>query len=273
MNTMFDENDIPPLEDIPNLPEKPPSNETTVTKSSTSLTKTVTDNPTKPNIDNGCFGGLKKGFLSSTTEKTKPPLTTNKLDVITKTKENKKDFRVFDEVQQALKKDQLANGNWLTEDLLDQIQQDAFLEKRFNEPYFMEAINLFQKKPEEALKRYGSNKDVMEFFQRMAKVLGSHFTSLPTNDDLSPEQDVVKTSSQFNIIKRKETKPPLADPEVNKLLENEQVRKLLLDPDVVSLMKTLREEPDKAQWLLRTADAKLQTKIKQLVDFGLLSVI
>ncbi|CAF1469833.1 unnamed protein product, partial [Didymodactylos carnosus] len=71
----------------------------------------------------------------------------------------------------------------------------------------------------------------------------------------------------------KETKPPLADPEVNKLLENEQVRKLLLDPDVVSLMKTLREKPDKAQWLLRTADAKLQTKIKQLVDFGLLSVI
>ncbi len=38
------------------------------------------------------------------------------------------------------------------------------------------------------------------------------------------------------------------DPEVNKLLQDEQVRQLLLDPDVVKLMKILREEPDKAQW-------------------------
>jgi hypothetical protein len=40
----------------------------------------------------------------------------------------------------------------------------------------------------------------------------------------------------------------MVDPEVNQLLQNEQVRQLLLDPDVVQLMKILREEPDKAQW-------------------------
>ena len=34
---------------------------------------------------------------------------------------------------------------------------------------------------------------------------------------------------------------------MNKLLQDEQVRQLLLDPDVVQLMKLLREEPDKAQ--------------------------
>ncbi len=35
---------------------------------------------------------------------------------------------------------------------------------------------------------------------------------------------------------------------MNKLLQDEQIRQLLLDPDVVRLMKMLREEPDKAQW-------------------------
>jgi len=46
----------------------------------------------------------------------------------------------------------------------------------------------------------------------------------------------------------KQKKPSNVDPEVNKLLQDEQIRQLLLDPDVMKLMKMLREEPDKAQW-------------------------
>ncbi len=75
---------------------------------------------------------------------------------------------------------------------------------------------------------------------------------------------------------------------MNKLLQDEQIRQLLLDPDVVKLMKMLREEPDKAQWfenfiskfqfrfsgsrLMRTADATMRSKIQRLVELGLLSV-
>jgi hypothetical protein len=36
----------------------------------------------------------------------------------------------------------------------------------------MEAIALFQKKPQEALEKYGHNRKVMEFFQRMTQLLG-----------------------------------------------------------------------------------------------------
>ncbi len=46
-------------------------------------------------------------------------------------------------------------------------------------------------------------------------------------------------------------KQPVVDPEVNKLLQDEQIRQLLLDPDVVQLMKMLREDPDKAQWFAK----------------------
>lgn len=36
----------------------------------------------------------------------------------------------------------------------------------------MEAITLFQQKPQEALAKYGHNAEVMAFFDRMAKILG-----------------------------------------------------------------------------------------------------
>lgn len=62
--------------------------------------------------------------------------------------------------------------------------------------------------------------------------LGTHFTSIADKQD--EEKNKQKTSK--------------TDPEVNKLLQDEQTRQLLLDPDVMKLMKMLREEPDKAQW-------------------------
>ncbi|CAF4387876.1 unnamed protein product, partial [Rotaria magnacalcarata] len=75
-------------------------------------------------------------------------------------------------------------------------------------------------KPEEALAKYGHNAEVMTFFDRMAKILGTHFTS---------------------IVDKDKKKKPTVDPEVNKLLQDEQIRQLLLDPDVIKLMKILRE--------------------------------
>ena len=36
----------------------------------------------------------------------------------------------------------------------------------------MEAMTLFQHKPQEALAKYGHNGEVMKFFERMAKLLG-----------------------------------------------------------------------------------------------------
>ncbi len=62
--------------------------------------------------------------------------------------------------------------SWLTTDLLKQIEDDESLSRYFSNPYFMEAITLFQHKPQEALAKYGHNAEVMQFFDRMAKILG-----------------------------------------------------------------------------------------------------
>ena len=105
--------------------------------------------------------------------------------------------------------------------------------------------------------------------------LGTHFTGIADKEE---EQKQKQTS--------------VADPEVNKLLQDEQVRQLLLDPDVVQLMKCLREQPDRAQWfeeilfrifqisidilffhrIMRTADGTMRKKIQRLINLGLLSV-
>ncbi len=131
---------------------------------------------------------MKKGFLnSSPTSKVK----SNELVEISRKKTDQtKDFRVLDEVQQVMKQEEQSTSstqsfivysienkiliidNWLTSDLLKQIEDDESLSRYFSNPYFMEAITLFQHKPQEALAKYGHNTEVMKFFERMAKILG-----------------------------------------------------------------------------------------------------
>ncbi|CAF2154448.1 unnamed protein product [Rotaria magnacalcarata] len=242
---MFGQDDIPPLEDIP-------ITTTTTTKqvSATPIVKYV-ETQTKETVEiDKSFAGMKKGFLNnSSTPKSKA---NEIIEVSSKQREQTKDFRVFDEIQQAIKEEQQSKNSWVTNDLLKQIEDDETLSRYFSNPYFMEAITLFQQKPEEALAKYGHNAEVMTFFDRMAKILGTHFTSIVDKED--------------------KKKKPTVDPEVNKLLQDEQIRQLLLDPDVIKLMKILREEPAKAQWLMRTADASMRGKIQRLIDLGLLSM-
>ncbi|CAF1240467.1 unnamed protein product [Rotaria sp. Silwood1] len=240
---MSDVDDIPPLEDIP-------ISTTTTKQVSTPVVKHVEPQPKEKSVTDKSFAGMKKGFLnSSSTPKSK---SNEIIEISSKKNEQTKDFRVFDEVQEAIKKEEQSKNSWLTNDLLKQIEDDESLSQYFSNPYFMEAITLFQHKPQEALAKYGHNAEVMKFFDRMAKILGTHFTSIENKEE-------------------KQTKANI-DPEVNKLLQDEQVRQLLLDPDVVKLMKMLREEPDKAQWIMRTANISMRNKIQQLIDLGLLSV-
>lgn len=111
----------------------------------------------------------------------------------------------------------------------------------------MEAINLFQHKPQEALAKYGHNAEVMKFFDRMAKILGN---KKPYHSNFCYKIIIFYLGTHFTSIadKEKPGKKPNVDPEVNKMLQDEQIRQLLLDSDVMKLMKMLREEPDKAQW-------------------------
>lgn len=71
---------------------------------------------------------------------------------------------------------------------------------------------------------------LIEYIYFFVFLLGSHFTSIAGKEE-----------------KQKRTQA-IVDPEVNRLLQDEQARQLLLDPDIVKLMKMLREEPNKAQW-------------------------
>ena len=60
----------------------------------------------------------------------------------------------------------------MTEEMINQIQQDEDLAKYFSNPSFMDAVGLFQRNPQEAMAKYGNNKEIMQFFDRMVKLMG-----------------------------------------------------------------------------------------------------
>lgn len=38
----------------------------------------------------------------------------------------------------------------------------------------MDAVGLFQRNPQEAMAKYGNNKEIMQFFDRMVKLMGKN---------------------------------------------------------------------------------------------------
>lgn len=134
---------------------------------------------------------------------------------------------------------------------MNQIQQDENLSKYFSNPSFMDAVGLFQRNPQEAMAKYGNNKEIMQFFDRMVKLMGKSRSANPISRRCTSRAPLLDhIGQQYSSSNAKsETKNPAsarADAEVNKLLQDDSVRQLLVDPEVMHLMKMLREEPDKA---------------------------
>ena len=62
--------------------------------------------------------------------------------------------------------------DWITSNLLQQIQGDETLAKRLTDPTFMAAITEFQTNPKGALEKYKNNAEVMQFLQSFCGLMG-----------------------------------------------------------------------------------------------------
>ncbi|CAG5132590.1 unnamed protein product [Candidula unifasciata] len=146
------------------------------------------------------FGGLKKGFLfggssaASSHKKNVDPVKPAQLKA--KTSDTaKKDSDIpfispqsgktqsdltLDEVQQAMSeaKGLLDNPDWISDDLLDKVEKNELLLKRFADPHFMKALEEFQTNPVAAMEKYKGNKEVEKFLMEFCGLLGDHFTKL-----------------------------------------------------------------------------------------------
>jgi hypothetical protein len=62
----------------------------------------------------------------------------------------------------------------MTDDLLSQIEKNETLLKKFQDPKFMEAVNMFQTNPTAAMERYKNDKETQDAFMQFCGLMGKH---------------------------------------------------------------------------------------------------
>jgi len=65
------------------------------------------------------------------------------------------------EVQEAMKMNDYlgrTRNEWMTNDFLNDVSTNEKISRLFTNPEYMQAIDMFQKQPKEALEKYGKNK-------------------------------------------------------------------------------------------------------------------
>lgn len=76
--------------------------------------------------------------------------------------------------------DLLCLSDWISDDLLDKVEKNELLLKRFADPHFMKALEEFQANPVAAMEKYKGNKEVEKFLMEFCGLLGMyrHFKSI-----------------------------------------------------------------------------------------------
>lgn len=174
-------------------------------------------------------GGFKKGFFgASSSNSSKPtkkadnnnnqvaaaakPSPNNNNDIPTITKNTAalglngksggvKGSKIVEEVQQALKEDEnpmlakLKSGDWVTPDLVQVFQQNPVISRGLNNPKCQAAIQLMQRDPNEAKKKFGSDPEIDLFMREFGKVMAAHFEAMGNTSNKSAPSSSSSSSS------------------------------------------------------------------------------
>ncbi|KAK3578855.1 hypothetical protein CHS0354_010213 [Potamilus streckersoni] len=175
------------------------------------------------------------------------------------------------------------NTDWVTDDLMQKIEENKLLSRCLTDPRFAQAIADLKSNPAEAMTKYQNNAEVQRFLQEFIGVMGSHFTKLgeqqSKNTPSQPQRKISEiatrsTTDGADLKVRSSTDPNQATEEdiqqINRIVSNPEVREILQDPQIQKLFETLRQNPDQGQRILQAADMTLRQKIQRLVDAGLL---
>ena len=264
--------DIPPLEDMSDLVDRVKEKQkSSLCARSAPVTSESSNTVSKAKVpaaknNNVGYGGMKKGFLfgcktsksnSNTTKAKNTSSTAEKFDYEIKGKQDDKKF-VFDEVQEAVNKPSgfAASKEWLTDDLLKNIEGNKKLLEKMTNPKFSAAIELMQNNPKLAVEKYKDDFDVQEFFMEFYRILGSHFTKLgqQTSGTSTPLKEKSKEEIQFESI-----------------ISRPDIREILAKPAIKELFTVLRSDPEQGQKLFHSSSNEVKADVQKLIDVGLLN--
>lgn len=184
------------------------------------------------------FGGFKKGFLfggnSSHKSKVKSSSSSgsnvkSSPDVPYITKKSPDVGHQIPEVQQTLtaeaQKIAQNKDEWLTDDLMKEIEANDTLFKKLGDKKYVDAVNQFQSDPVKAMERYKDDKEIQEFLTAFCKIMGEHFSGLADKQDKAttpskpaPHSKIVELNSESEVKQAKSTPPQTMNPMMSETL-------------------------------------------------------
>ncbi|XP_046848114.1 uncharacterized protein LOC124441691 [Xenia sp. Carnegie-2017] len=258
ISSNIDETDVPPLDDFSDVLKKVQSLQLT---ERSRVDKTVS---TKE-IEKGLKGlwWLSKGFLVTKKCSEKKQTKSRKDDQIPVIlhKPEKTSSLSLPEVQKAMETTSfLQNRDWVTDELLKKLEERPDMLKKLADPRYSQALNMFRNNPEEGMKLLQDKEELQNFIKEFCGILGEHFTSMADQKDICEKESIAKTSSATKQDQE----------QMNKILSDPTTLEVLKDPWVSKLIMNLKENPVEARRMLATSKPEVLSKIKILIDAGIL---
>eukprot|EP01033_Poteriospumella_lacustris_P009712 gene9712-6950_t len=222
------------------------------------------------------FGGFKKGFFGEKPKKTtasKPEaVKTEKTEIVEVKKSSASAAaknapkpnreQIVEEVQRAMEEDQnpllkqLRSNEWATQDLMSMVSTNSVLSQGLKNPRCVAAMELLQRDPKEAQKRYQGDPEVGQFLTEFCKVMSIHFTALG-------EQQAKASSTEEAPMEESE------EEKVQRILADPEIRTLLMDP---ALQQILMECGDPVKLRKHMQNPETFRKIRKLSEAGLVKL-
>ena len=167
------------------------------------------------------------------------------------------------EVQAAMKNTLNNQKEWMTPDLLRRFASNPKLALGLQNPRFVKAMEELQKDPEAAMAKYKDDAALQDFLQEFMGLMGDHMVNLGEN---KKEQEAKKQKQQQEAMQKELEK---ADPEVAKVLRNQEVASILADPNMQKIMQECTKPGVLRKYMNDPAIAK---KFRLLQKHGLIQM-
>lgn len=181
---------------------------------------------------------------------------------VLKPAEKKEDPLRISEVQEAMSEtamNTLKKGEWVNNDLMKKIRENPTLLRTFSDPRFKHLAERLQSNPKAVIQEAQRNPELKEFLNALMSVLGSHFKQMGENAS----------------TKQTPTPPPVPiqqqqDPDVKRVLDNPELRALLMDPKMKEVLQNCSTKPGALQYYMSIPDVR--GKLMKMAQAGLIQL-
>ena len=174
------------------------------------------------------------------------------------------------EVQAAMKNTLNNKKEWMTPHLLRRFATNPKLALVLQNPRFVKAMEELQKEPDAAMAKYKDDEALQDFLQEFMGLMGDHMVNL---GEAKKEKEAKKQKSEQERQKQQEEamrrELEKADPEVAKVLQNQEVAQILADPNMQKIMQECTQPGVLRKYM---SDPVIAKKFRILQKHGLIQM-